>query len=183
MKIAFILYDGITMLDFIGIYDPLTRLHKFIDDLELTTHAFSHTIQDSFGLKVQVDHEQADLSSYDVIVVPGGFGTRALMEHDAFIEWIKTANAVPMKTSICTGSLILGAAGMLEGRRATTHFEEYDALKDYCKEVRKDRIVEDRDVITAGAVASSLDLGLYLCEKWVGIEKTNWIRGRMDYHG
>lgn len=183
MKIAFVLYDGITMLDFIGIYDPLTRLRHFMDDLELSIHAMTPTIADSFGLQVGVDHVQTNLASYDVLVIPGGFGTRALIADKAFLEWIKTAKSVPLKTSICTGSLILGAAGFLEGRTATTHFEEYEALEAYCHAVSKERIVEDEDVITAGAVASSLDLGLYLCQKWVGEENTAWIRRRMDYHG
>lgn len=68
--------------------------------------------------------------------------------------------------SVCTGSLILGAAGSLKDKKATSHFNEYDTLEKYCKQVVKKRIVEDGNIITAGAVSSSIDLGLYVCEKW-----------------
>jgi cyclohexyl-isocyanide hydratase len=108
------------------------------------------------------------LSGYDVLIVPGGVGTRTLINNQHFIEWIKTAQVAPLKVSICTGSLILGAAGFLKDKVATTHFSEYDALQPSCRQVSTARIVEDEDVITAGAVAASIDLGLYLCEKCAG---------------
>ncbi|MBT8219920.1 MAG: DJ-1/PfpI family protein [Bacteroidia bacterium] len=183
MKIAFILFDGVTMLDFIGIYDPISRLHKFLPDLKISTCAYTEEIQDSFGLTMKVDVIQPDLSNFDVIIVPGGYGTRKLQKNNAFLTWIRTAEQVPLKVSICTGSLILGAAVFLVGKKATTHFDEYESLERYCEEVMRQRIVEDEGVITAGAVSSSLDLGLYLCEKWAGKEATKWIRKRMDYHG
>lgn len=75
----------------------------------------------------------------------------------------------------------MGAAGFLKDKKATTHFDEYENLKTYCKEVIKDRIVEDGKVITAGAVSTSLDLGLYICEKLVEKEAAEAIRKRMDY--
>ena len=99
------------------------------------------------------------------------------------MSWIKTAEKVKYKISICTGSLILGAAGFLKEKKATTHFDEYETLKPYCKEVLKERIVDDGNVITAGAVSSSLDLGLYLCHKWAGEDAKQEVRKRMDYQG
>jgi transcriptional regulator GlxA family with amidase domain len=114
-----------------------------------------------------------------VIIIPGGFGTRQLQHDRNFIQWIKTAENVKYKISVCTGSLILGAAGFLKDRKATTNFLEYETLEPYCQEVVKDKIVEDNDVITAGAVAASIDLGLYLCRKWAGEEAENHIRIRM----
>lgn len=96
------------------------------------------------------------LAGYDAIIVPGGFGTRELQFDTEFIQWIKTAASVPYKISICTGSLLLGAAGFLIDKKATTNYQEYEVLKPYCKEVIKERIVEDGDVITAGAVSASI---------------------------
>lgn len=116
MKIAFILFDGITMLDFIGIYDPITRLKKFIPDLSIKTCGFHKSISDSFGLTVLVDKVKPDLSEFDVIIIPGGYGTRKLVSQRPFMEWIRTADSVPLKVSICTGSLILGAAVFLVGK-------------------------------------------------------------------
>jgi transcriptional regulator GlxA family with amidase domain len=185
MKIAYILYDGITYLDFIGIYDPISRLKsmKYIPDLSWDICSNKAQIEDCFGLKIVCDKVLNDLSDYDMIIIPGGFGTRQLQADAVYMSWLKTAELVPYKLSICTGSLLLGAAGFLKGKKATTHFDEYETLKPYCQKVLKKRIVEDGKVITAGAVSTSLDLGLYICEKLVGKEARETIRKRMDYRG
>lgn len=183
MKIAYILYEGITLLDFVGIYDPISRLKamNYLPDLEWDLCAKSASIKDSFGLEVSIDKVDTDLSHYDMIIIPGGFGSRPLMENAAFIRWLQRAKKVPIKASICTGSLLLGAAGFLKGKKATSHFDEYENLAPYCATVIKDRIVEDSDIITAGAVSASLDLGLYICEKLAGEKATKSIRARMNY--
>ncbi len=183
MKAAYILFNGITLLDFIGVYDPLSRLQsqKHLPDFSWDTCALTPKVTDSFGLSIAVDLVQPDLSGYDLIIVPGGFGTRALQKNTAFISWLQTAAKVPLKTSVCTGALLLGASGFLNDHRATTHFNEYDALGAYCKEVVREELVDDGAVITAGAVASSLTLGLYLCEKLVGKEKAEVVRKSMAY--
>jgi len=184
MKIAYILFHEITLLDFFGFYDPIKNIRSlgFREDLAWDTCAMSPSIKDSFGLEIMVDKVKPHLTGYDMIFVPGGYGTRPL-QHDAeFIGWLKTAQDVPYKVSVCTGSLLLGAAGFLHGKAATINFKEYDALRPYCQEVLTSRIVDDGNTITAGAVTSSLDLGLYVCEKLVGKEKTELIRQGMDYH-
>ncbi|MEX0287579.1 MAG: DJ-1/PfpI family protein [Flavobacteriaceae bacterium] len=185
MKIAYILFDGITSLDFFGIYDPVSRLKSmaYLPELEWDICGIASRVKDNFGLQITVEKISPHLGKYDAIVVPGGFGTRDLQNDMVFIEWIKTAQTVPFKISICTGSLILGAAGFLSGKKCTTHFNEYDALATYTDKVKKEHIVEDGDVITAGAVAASLDLGLYLCEKWAGTEARQQIAKSMNYKG
>ena len=185
MHLAYIIFDGITLLDFIGIYDPISRLKSqdYLPDLEWDVCAYSETAKDHFGLEVRPTKIGQSLAGYDAIIVPGGYGTRQLQSDSDFISWIQTAQEVPLKISICTGSLILGAAGFLTGKKATTHYREYDALKPYCNTVVTDRIVVDGDVITAGAVSSSIDLGLYLCEKWAGEASAAEIRKRMAYNG
>ncbi len=183
MKIAYVLFDGITLLDFIGVYDPICRLRSqgHIPDLSWDLCAFTPTVTDGFGLEMKVDKVQPNLGEYDLVIVPGGFGTRSLQNDALFVEWLRSAQPVPLKASVCTGALLLGAADMLKGRRATTHFNEYQALEAYCETVVRERIVDDGTVITAGAVASSLDLGLYLCEKLAGPEATAQIQKSMDY--
>jgi transcriptional regulator GlxA family with amidase domain len=185
MKIAYILFNDITTLDFIGIYDPIARLKSmgYLPDLSWDICAFTDTVKDNFGLAFTPNKVKMPLYEYDAIIIPGGFGTRTLQQDTDFINWIKTAETATYKISICTGSLILGAAGFLKGKKATTHFDEYDTLQPYCSKVVKRRIVEDDHVITAGAVSSSLDLGLYLCKKWAGQEAANEIRKKMDYKG
>lgn len=185
MKIAYILFNDCTLLDFIGIYDPVSRLRSlgYLPDLEWDICSYTSTIQDSFGLEIKPTKWKNDLSEYDAIILPGGLGSRGLLSNKEFIQWIQTAQYVQYKISVCTGSLILGAAGFLKDKKATTHFQAYELLKNYCSVVSIDRIVEDGDIITAGAVSSSIDLGLYLCEKWAGIDAKNEIRKKMDYHG
>lgn len=185
MRLAYIIFDGITWLDFVGIYDPLSRLKSlhYLPDLFWDVCAFTETVKDHFGLEMKATKVRQSLAGYDVIIIPGGYGTRQLQFDADFVTWIQTAQRVPQKLSICTGSLLLGAAGFLKDKTATTHYREYEALRRYCKEVSTDRIVVDGDVITAGAVSSSIDLGLYLCKEWAGAEAAAEIRKRMDYHG
>ena len=185
MKLAYIIFEGITWLDFIGIYDPVSRLKSlnYLPGLSWDVCSYSEIAKDNFGLEIKPTKTKIPLSDYDAIIVPGGFGTRQLQFDTGFIAWIKTAEKVKYKISICTGSLILGAAGFLKDKTATTNFNEYETLKPYCKKVSTERIVEDGDVITAGAVTASIDLGLFLCEKWASPQAAEEIRKKMDYHG
>jgi len=184
LKIAYILFDGITLLDFFGFYDPIKNIKtlKYLERLEWDLCATKKTIKDSYGLEITVDKVFPKLSEYDMIFVPGGYGTRTLQFDPTFIQWIQTAKNVEYKISVCDGSLILGAAGFLHKKSATINFEEYKTLKKYCPNVLKSRIVDDSNTITAGAVTCSIDLGLYVCQKLVGTEKTQNIQKQMDYN-
>src|SRR5689334_22992542 len=137
MKIAYIIFDKITWLDLIGIYDPITRLKsmEYIPDLTWDICSFTDTARDNFGLEIKPDKMKNSLAGYDAILIPGGVGTRQLQYDNTFLDWIKTAGEASYKISICTGSLLLGAAGFLAGKKATTNYMAYDALKPYCKEV------------------------------------------------
>jgi len=183
MKIAFVIFEGITWLDLFGVYDAVTRLKsgKYIENIDWDFCSFSKPVKDVYGLEMIPWKIGKPLSEYDAIIVPGGHGTRQLINNENFLDWIRTGESAKYKISICTGSLILGAAGFLQSKRATTHYLEYDTLKLFCKEVVREKIVEDDDVITAGAVAASLDLGLYLCEKWAGPIAKEEIKKRMNY--
>jgi cyclohexyl-isocyanide hydratase len=184
LRIAFIIYDGMTTLDFIGAYDPLTRLKTmhFISDLEWEICAISDTVVDSTGLRFAPTKVMTSLNDYDMIVVPGGSGSRKLARDETFIKWLQTATSCKFKVSVCTGALLLGAAGFLKGRRATTHRTEFDNLRQFCATVVDERIVDEGDVITARGVTSSIDLGLYLCERFAGYEAREKIRKQMDYY-
>lgn len=185
MKIAFIIFNGITWLDLIGVYDPISRLKSlhYLPDLTWDFCAITETASDNFGLEMKATKIKGSLAGYDVIIIPGGHGTRQLQFDNKFIEWIQTADKLACKISICTGSLILGAAGFLTDKKATTNFNEYLTLKPYCKETLTDRIVEDKNIITAGAVSASIDLGLFLCDKWAGWQAAEAIKKKMDYLG
>lgn len=182
VKVAFLIYDGMTALDFVGVYDPLTRLKTmgFVSDLRWEICGLSKEVRDNTGLRFIPTKVGGSLQDYDM--VPGGFGSRKLIENTEFIEWLRTAKACQWKVSVCTGALLLGAAGFLKGKVATTHPNALAELQRFCASVVNQRIVDGGEVITAGGVTSSIDLGLYLCEKLAGREVRERIRQQMDYH-
>lgn len=183
MKIAFVLFDGVTFLDFIGFYDMIHRLRGFEPTRDTTWDicGLSEEIADEQGLRVKVPRIRPDLSEYDMVFVPGGMGTRRLRYDEGFIEWLKGAEKARYKVSVCTGSLLLGAAGFLQAKRATTHPRAYELLEPYCQEVVPARIVRDGHVITAGGVTSSIDLGLYMVQLLVSSEAAEQVQGQIDY--
>ncbi|HEU5348713.1 MAG TPA: DJ-1/PfpI family protein, partial [Ktedonobacterales bacterium] len=167
---AFVIYDNMTSLDFIGAYDPLTRLHtmNLLPDVAWNICATTATVRDGAGLCFVPDTVGQPLSGYDLVFVPGGLGARELTSKNDFIDWIRTAADAPLLTSVCTGSLLLGAAGLLKEVRATTHPTAYEQLRPYCREVVDERIVDEGRIITGRGVSSSIDLGLYLVERLAG---------------
>ncbi|WP_266080374.1 DJ-1/PfpI family protein [Haladaptatus caseinilyticus] len=181
MHIAFVAYDGMTVLDFVGIYDPLTRLDTmgFRNDVSWDVCARTDRVTANAGLEIVPDVVDEPLSGYDMLVVPGGFVARDLAENDEFTSWLATADAEWI-ASVCTGSLPLGAAGFLEGKRATTHPDAYDRLAEYC-EVVEERVVRDGRVVTAGGVTSGIDLGLWLCAELTDESIRDEIKTQMDY--
>ncbi|MFD2445038.1 DJ-1/PfpI family protein [Bacillus sp. CGMCC 1.16607] len=182
MKVAFLLYEDFTALDFIGVFDPVTRLKtmSFLPNLEWDICALSNQVKDGTGLTFTPNKIGGNLETYDMVIVPGGLGTTRLMNDTNFINWLKTANNCKLKASVCTGSLLFGSAGFLNGKSATTHPNAYEVLKKYCTVV-DNRIVDEGSVITARGVSSSIDLGLYLCEKLAGHKIKELIRTQMDY--
>jgi cyclohexyl-isocyanide hydratase len=121
------------------------------------------------------------LGSYDMLFVPGGFGTRALQHDRGFVDWLRTARSAPLKVSVCTGALLLGAAAFLQGKRATTHPSAYKELEPYCAEVVQERVVDEGDVLTGRGVSSALDLGLHVVQRLAGAEARDRVAAQMDY--
>lgn len=183
MRAAFVVFDGMTALDFIGFYDPLTRLKtmQIMDGFAWNVCALSREVVDDRGLRLEAGTVGGTLAAYDMLVVPGGFGTRRLQHDRIFMDWIKSARAVPLKVSVCTGALLLGSAGFLQGRRATTHPNAYKELEPYCASVVKERIVDEGDVVTARGVASAIDLGLHLVQRLAGADARACVAKQMDY--
>ena len=183
MKAALIVFDGMTMLDFIGFYDAITRLPRmgFIPDMTWNVCARTEQVADERGLRLLADRSSGSLEGYDLLYVPGGMGTRKL-QHDApFVEWLQTAAEAKLKVSVCTGSLLLGAAGFLRGLTATTHPSALKELEPYCAKVVRERIVDQGAIVTAGGVSTSIDLGLHVAERLAGSDARDKIARQMDY--
>ncbi|QAY65877.1 DJ-1/PfpI family protein [Paenibacillus protaetiae] len=181
MKVAFVLFDGMTTLDFIGFYDAVTRLRILQAELSWAFCSDKPQITDDKGLKLQMDEVLPDLSGYDVVFVPGGMATRQLRFDEAFVAWLQTAANAPYKVSVCTGALLLGAAGFLAGKTATTNSSAYDLLEPYCGQVSRERYVQDGHIFTGGGVSASIDLGLFFVERLYGSSAARQIQAMMDY--
>ena len=183
MKIAFITFDQMTSLDLIGFYDPVTRLKSMniISDIEWQFCSNKQQITDDRGLTILADSISKPLGNFDMLFIPGGLGTRKLQHDTKFIEWLSSSYSVKLKISVCTGSLLLGAAGFLRNRLATTHPSALRELEPYCQEIKTDRIVDQGDIITAGGVSTSIDLGLYVVQRLAGTAATKRVAKQMDY--
>ncbi|MFW6458790.1 MAG: DJ-1/PfpI family protein [Halodesulfurarchaeum sp.] len=180
MNVAFCAFDGMTALDFVGAYDPITRLDRMeFRPLEWDVCARTESVSTD-GLSLEVDRVEPDLGEYDLVFVPGGTATRTLRHDEGFVEWIRTASDSEYVTSVCTGSLLLGAAGLLEGKRATTHPSAYDLLGEYA-DVVDERVVHDGSIVTGRGVSSSIDLGLYIVETLSNRSTREAIAEQMDY--
>jgi cyclohexyl-isocyanide hydratase len=183
VKAAFIVFDRLTSLDFIGFYDPVTRLKSMdiMRDFEWRICATTGQVVDDRGLKMTVDAVGEPLGAYDMVFVPGGFGTRTLQHDRGFVDWLKTAGSARLKVSVCTGALLLGAAGFLRQKRATTHPGALKELEQYCPAVVRERVVDEGDTITAGGVSASLDAGLHVVQRLAGPAARARIAVQMDY--
>lgn len=184
MRVAFVIFERMTALDFVGAYDAVTRLRTmlFRPDLAWDICALTAQVSDPNGLKFSATRVDEPLDAYGLVIVPGGYGTRELMDDERFIEWLRTAEGCELKASVCTGSLLFGAAGFLKGKRAATHPTARTELEKFC-EVSEQRVVDEGEVITAGGVTAAIDLGLHLCGRLAGAEAREKIRQQMDYFG
>ncbi|MFC5528861.1 DJ-1/PfpI family protein [Cohnella yongneupensis] len=183
MKVAYVMFDGMTTLDWAGVHEvlPWMLVLGAKPDLSWDFCSNKDRITDDRGLKINIDHVLPDLSRYDLVFVTGGMPTRQLRFDAAFMAWIKTARDAKLKASVCTGALLLGAAGFLEGKRATTNPSAYDLLAPYCAEVVRERCVRDGDVFTGGAASSSIDLGLLLVESLTDVAFARQVQQKIDY--
>jgi imidazoleglycerol-phosphate dehydratase len=183
MKIAFILFEDMTALDFVGVYDPLTRLQSMhlLPGVSWELCARTPQVTDGSGLQMAATQVAQPLQGFDLLVAPGGPGTRRLMHDPDFIDWLRSAAGVPLKASVCTGALLLGAAGFLEGRPAATHASAGELLAPYCERVLNERIVDAGDVITAGGVTAGIDLGLHLVERLAGAAARDAVKAQIEY--
>ena len=166
--IAIALFSRVTALDAIGPYEVLQRIPEF--DITFIGQERGIVRADNGMLGLEIDATYEELPNPDVIVFPGGIGTRQLMTDERVLEWVRTAHATStFTTSVCTGSLVLAAAGLLGGLTATTHWSALGALTDYDAVPTSERVVEhvDRRIITAAGVSSGIDMALRLVELMV----------------
>ena len=181
MRIAIPLYDRFTALDAIGPYEVLSRLPGASVTFVAERPGVVRT--DTGVLAVEVDTALDDLADPEIVVVPGGPGTRAMLEPGPLHAWVQAAHATTeWTTSVCTGSLILGTAGVLDGLEATTHWSAMDELAGTGATVVDDRrVVVQGKVVTAAGVSSGIDMALWLAAQIAGDQVAEAIQLGIEY--
>jgi len=166
MTIGIVLFDDAEELDFVGPWEVFTSAAMLKGGGRVVTIAeHDRPVRCAKGMRVLPDHTFANAPALDVLLVPGGIGTRAEGENPAMLEYLKRAAAgAQWVTSVCTGSALLAAAGLAKGRRITSHWSYLDTLRlrDDVTVVEKRRYVRDGNVVTAAGVSAGIDMALWL---------------------
>lgn len=179
LNIGFLIFPGITPLDALG---PAQFLARLPGAQVLTIYKQIEQIETDAGFTLLPTNTFADCPKLDVICIPGGFGTNALMDDEKVLNFIKEqAKTAKYVTAVCTGSLLLGAAGLLKGKRATTHWAWHNHLSDLGAIPVKERVVKDGNLITGGGVTAGIDFGLSLIAELAGEENAKLIQLGMEY--
>jgi len=194
-NVGILIFDEVEVLDFAGPYEVFsrTRLVPGVDSRRseesapfrvFTVAKSREPVAAIGGLRVLPDFAFADAPKIDLLVVPGGFGTRPLLRDADTLDWIRRVAADARKvTSVCTGSLLLTKAGMLKGRRATTHWGALDLVEslDPAMKVERDLRIVDDGIISSAGVASGIDMSLYVVESLFGREVADETAHFMEY--
>lgn len=180
MRTAILIFDGLTALDAIGPYEVLRSVPGW--EVEFVGKSEGEIRTDSGHLGLSVDRALADVGEPEIVLVPGGVGNRPLLEDEEVLAWLREVDATSRwTTSVCTGSLVLGAAGLLEGKRATGHWLFLEPLRAYGADPVGGRYVEDGKVITAAGVSAGIDMALHLVTQEVGPEVAQAVQLGIEY--
>jgi putative intracellular protease/amidase len=180
MEIAILIFDRLTALDAVGPYEVLSRLPGA--KVRFVAEEPGPKRTETGMLSLVADDALADVTEPEILVVPGGFGTRPLIGHEPVIDWIRSVHGqTTWTTSVCTGSLLLGAAGVLDGLKATSHWLVLERLREFGAEPTAERVVEQGKVITAAGVSSGIDMALRLAAHVAGEDVAQAIQLGIEY--
>ncbi|MGW5125868.1 DJ-1/PfpI family protein [Streptomyces sp. NPDC004069] len=180
MQIAIVLFDRFTALDAVGPYETLGRLPGA--ETVFVAQRPGPVRTDTGHLALTADRTLDEVTNPGIVVVPGGPGQSAQMDNETLLAWLRTADATSTwTTSVCTGSLLLAAAGLLDGRRATSHWLALDQLGRFGAEPTGERVVVDGKYVTAAGVSSGVDMGLTLLGRIAGDERAQAVQLLIEY--
>jgi transcriptional regulator GlxA family with amidase domain len=180
VKVAIPLYEGFTALDAIGPYEVLRSVPGW--EVEFVAKQRGEVRTDSGAVGLSADRALAEVGEPEIILVPGGKGSRAMMEDEELLSSLRRLDQTSKwTTSVCTGSLLLAAAGLLEGKRATGHWAWLEPLREFGAEPVGGRYVEDGKTITAAGVSAGIDMALYLVGREAGREVAQAIQLGIEY--
>jgi transcriptional regulator GlxA family with amidase domain len=180
VKTSILIFDGITALDAVGPYEVLGRPPGW--EVEFVAKQPGEVRTDSGALGLSADKCLDEVERTDILLVPGGKGNRPLLQDEEVLHWVRQLHeGSAWTTSVCTGSLVLGAAGLLEGRRATCHWLSLEKLRDYGAEPVRERWVEDGKLLTAAGVSAGIDMALHLVGREAGTEAAQAVQLGIEY--
>jgi transcriptional regulator GlxA family with amidase domain len=180
MKTSILIFDGITALDAVGPYEVLGRPPGW--EVEFVGKSRGEVRSDSGALGLSADRALDEVERSDILLVPGGKGNRQLLEDEEVLGWVRRLDQESTwTTSVCTGSLVLGAAGLLDGRRATGHWLYLEMLRSFGAEPVRERWVEDGKLLTAAGVSAGIDMALHLVGLEAGPEAAQAVQLAIEY--
>jgi transcriptional regulator GlxA family with amidase domain len=186
--VAILLFDDVEVLDFAGPFE----VFAVTDELSghqlfrvVTVASERRAVRARNGLSINPDHTLADCPRPDILIVPGGAGTRAVMKDPGIIAWIRSVDAAAeIVASVCTGSIVLGRAGLLDGLAATTHHECFELLREHAPRstvVETGRFVDNGRVLTAAGISAGIDMSLHLVQRLHGVATAARTARYMEY--
>jgi putative intracellular protease/amidase len=180
MKIAIPIFDRVTALDAVGPYEVLSRLPG--TELKFVGFEPGPVKTDNRMLSLNAEIALEDFAEPDILVFPGGLGTRVLMKDERMLDWVRHVHQTSeWTTSVCTGSLVLGAAGLLKGLEATTHWASLHLLEQLGAKPTSRRVVEQGKIVTAAGVSSGIDMALRLAGRLAGDQVAQAIQLGIEY--
>jgi transcriptional regulator GlxA family with amidase domain len=180
MQIAILIFDKLTALDAVGPYEVFRSVPGW--EVKFVAPEKGEMRTDSGALGLSADYSLDEVSAADIVLVPGGAGNRPLMTDEGVLSWLRQIDAgSKWTTSVCTGSLVLGAAGLLEGKRSTGHWLYLEPLREFGADPVGGRVVEDGKTITAAGVSAGIDMALHLVGLEVGPEVAQAVQLGIEY--
>lgn len=186
--IGIVLFPGVEELDAVGPWEVLSFWTRSFPADGYAVSCLSRSGQSvrcAKGLEIQAHHSFGDAPPLEILVYPGGQGTRPQLHDGAQLDWVRRQRAaVPLMTSVCTGSLVYAAAGLLSHRPATTHWASLETLAETDPTIdvrRNERFVDDGDTVTASGVSAGIDMALHLIDRLAGADRARQVRRGIQY--
>lgn len=187
-NVAILIFDDVEILDFCGPFEVFSVAERSVEDSLFNVYIvseFGNNIYTRNGLKIEPKYSIFDCPAPDILIIPGGQGSRIEMNNLRILNWIKECEKkCQLVLSVCTGALLLANCGLLAGIKATTHYLSYDLLQKLetsCQVIRGKRFIDSGKIITSGGISAGIDMSLYVVSKLYGngiVEKTKEI---MEY--
>jgi transcriptional regulator GlxA family with amidase domain len=187
-NVALFIFDEVEVLDFAGPFEVFAVSDALREHRVFNVFTFAQTpgtVRARNGLKIVPDYTVENCPSPDVLIIPGGFGTRALLDRSALLEWLRIkARTSEIVMSVCTGSLVLGKAGLLDGARATTHHESFALLREIAPRatvLEKTRFTDNGQILTSAGIAAGIDCSLHVVGRLLGRDAAEATARHMEY--